>query len=81
MEFVFPGMFQGGRCPPLTQAAVAGALPHPQVLGGAVEGGAGGRAPHRAAGWGEKRGVMRQERDPVGNVGWDPVGNVRVGLC
>lgn len=60
------GRFLPPRRPPrLTQAAVARALPHPQVLGGAVEGGAGGRAPDGAAGWG--KGAVRGEADAMGN--------------
>lgn len=70
-NLVVPGVFCG-VCAPLTQAAVAGALPHPQVLGGAVEGGAGGRAPRGAAGWGGER--DRESRIPLGMGGRIPVG-------
>lgn len=70
--FFFPllllllGPFSPPCHPPwLTQAAVACALPHPQVLGGAVEGGAGGRAPDWAAGWG--KGTIRGDAGAMGN--------------
>lgn len=64
--FLLLGLFSPPRRPSqLTQAAVARALPHPQVLGGAVEGGTGGRAPDGAAGWGKAD--VRRDAGAVGN--------------
>lgn len=63
------GFFQPPCCPSwLTQAAVACALPHPQVLSGAVEGGASSWAPDRAAVWKKER--LEEMWVPQGAAVW-----------